>query len=86
MASKKMNILVIGGAGFIGSHMCKYLSKAGYYPVVLDSLICGHREAVKWGPLIEGSMADQALLKHIFKEYFSRFLKNIDYFIDRNIL
>jgi UDP-glucose 4-epimerase len=62
-------ILVIGGAGYIGSHMCKYLSRHGYTPVVLDNLIYGHREAVKWGPFIQGSMADPALLKNIFSEH-----------------
>jgi len=66
---KKKNILVVGGAGFIGSHMCKYLAKAGHQPIVLDNLSYGHRDAVKWGPLIEGSMADQTLLKHIFSTY-----------------
>ena len=62
------NILVIGGAGYIGSYMCKYLAKHGYNPVVLDNLIYGHRDAVKWGPFIEGSMADSNLLKQIFSK------------------
>jgi len=62
-------LLVIGGAGYIGSHMCKYLANHGYTPVVLDNLIYGHREAVKWGPFIEGSMADAPLLKQIFSEH-----------------
>lgn len=52
MPQNKMNILVVGGAGYIGSHMCKYLYQKGYNPVVLDNLVYGHREAVKWGPLI----------------------------------
>jgi UDP-glucose-4-epimerase GalE len=54
----KGNILVIGGAGYIGAHMCKCLAEAGYRPVVLDSLVCGHRDAVRWGPLVEASIAD----------------------------
>jgi UDP-glucose 4-epimerase len=62
-------ILIIGGAGYIGSHMSKYLAKRGYTPVVLDNLIYGHREAVKWGPFVEGSMADPNLLKKIFSEH-----------------
>ena len=65
----KKNILVVGGAGYIGSHMCKYLSKHGYVPVVLDNLECGHRQAVKWGPFFEGAMDDRHLLRRIFKEY-----------------
>ena len=64
-----MNILIVGGAGYIGSHMCKYLSQNGYTPIVLDNLVCGHQESVKWGPFIEGSMDDKALINHIFKEY-----------------
>ena len=51
---KTMKILVVGGAGYIGSHMCKYLAGKGYTPIVLDNLIYGHREAVKWGSFIEG--------------------------------
>jgi len=63
------SILVIGGAGYIGSYMCKYLARSGYQPIVLDNLIYGHREAVKWGPFFEGSMADWNLLNRIFSEY-----------------
>ena len=60
------NILVVGGAGYIGSYMCKYLAKNGYQPIVVDNLIYGHREAVRWGPFFEGSMADWNLLNRIF--------------------
>ncbi len=59
-------ILVVGGAGYIGSHMCKYLSQNGCLPVVLDNLSMGHREAVQWGPLFEGDMDDQSLLEDLF--------------------
>lgn len=69
MPQNKMNILVVGGAGYIGSHMCKYLFQKGYNPVVLDNLVYGHREAVKWGPFIEGNMEDASLLSRIFKDY-----------------
>ncbi|HXS40132.1 MAG TPA: UDP-glucose 4-epimerase GalE [Stellaceae bacterium] len=55
-------ILVTGGAGYIGAHACKALSKAGYEPVAYDNLVYGHREAVRWGPLIEGDLADRTLL------------------------
>lgn len=67
--NKNPNILVVGGAGYIGSHMCKYLSKHGYTPVVLDSLVYGHVEAVKWGPFYKGFMENRDLLNHIFKEH-----------------
>jgi len=63
------NILVIGGAGYIGSYMCKYLAKHGYNPIVLDNLVCGHMQAVRWGPFIEGFMGDAKLLRQIFSEY-----------------
>jgi len=62
-------ILVTGGAGYIGSHACKALSAAGYTPVTLDNMVYGHPWAVKWGPLIQGDIADSPLLDTIFKEY-----------------
>ena len=51
-------ILVTGGAGYVGSHACKALAGAGYRPIVYDNLSRGHREAVRWGPLIEGDLND----------------------------
>jgi len=56
------NILVIGGAGYIGSHTCKTLHAAGFVPVVLDNLSKGNKWAVKWGPLIEGDIKDSQFL------------------------
>lgn len=56
------SILVTGGAGYIGSHACKALARAGYTPVVYDNLSRGHRHAVRWGPLIEGDLADKTRL------------------------
>ncbi len=44
-------VIVTGGAGYIGSHVCKLLAQAGLTPVTVDNLVCGHRSAVKWGPL-----------------------------------
>ena len=66
---RKMNILVVGGAGYIGSHMCKCLAQSGFQPIVLDNLVYGHRDAVQWGPFAEGSLDDANLLKHLFKTY-----------------
>jgi len=43
-------VLVTGGAGYIGSHACKALARAGYLPVAYDSLVYGHESAVRWGP------------------------------------
>lgn len=63
------NILVVGGAGYIGSHMCKHLFKRGYHPIVLDNLVYGHRQAVRWGPFFKGSMSDSDLLRKIFSDH-----------------
>lgn len=54
-----MNVLVVGGAGYIGSHTAKTLKKAGHTPVVLDNLSTGHRWAVRWGPFVEADLADK---------------------------
>ncbi len=56
------SILVTGGAGYVGSHACKALAGAGYRPVVYDNLSRGHRQAVRWGPLVEGDLHDGARL------------------------
>lgn len=56
-------ILVTGGAGYIGSHTCKALARAGCRPVVFDDLSNGHAEAVLWGPLVEGDVRDPAALE-----------------------
>ena len=63
-----MNILLTGGAGYIGSHMARVLAEAGHAPVVYDSLVKGHRSAVA-APLVVGDVADRfaltaALRKH----------------------
>jgi UDP-arabinose 4-epimerase len=57
-------VLVIGGAGYIGSHCCKTLSRAGFRPIVFDNLSTGHTKAVKWGPLIEGDILNQGDVEH----------------------
>jgi UDP-glucose-4-epimerase GalE len=63
------SILVTGGAGYVGSHACKSLASAGYQPVAYDSLIRGHREAVRWGPLIEADLADARQLADTLKRF-----------------
>ncbi len=62
-------VLVTGGAGYIGAHACKALAKAGYEPVAYDNLVYGHREAVRWGPLIEGDLADRPLLAETIRQH-----------------
>lgn len=49
----KRNVLVVGGAGYIGSHVCKLLAAHDFTPVTIDHCRQGHRELVRWGPLIE---------------------------------
>ncbi len=61
-----MKILVIGGAGYIGSHMVKMLSLAGHHVVTLDNLSTGYRDAVKYGDFIEGDIADSTILDEVF--------------------
>jgi len=58
LAGKPRTVLVTGGAGYIGSHAAKALSRAGYRVVVFDNLVAGHREAVKYGELVEGDITD----------------------------
>jgi UDP-arabinose 4-epimerase len=65
----RSSVMVTGGAGFIGSHTCKALEQAGFAPVVYDNLTTGHREAVKWGDLVEGDILDTERLIHSIKMY-----------------
>lgn len=66
---KSKNILVTGGAGYIGSHTCKAISKAGYEPICYDNLVNGHEWAVKWGPLIVGDINDRNKLDEVMTAY-----------------
>jgi UDP-glucose 4-epimerase len=61
-----MNILVVGGAGYIGSHMVKRLGQLGCRVTTLDNLSAGYRDAVLCGELVQGDMADKALLNLVF--------------------
>ena len=58
-----MNILVTGGAGYIGSHCCKALAACGHRPIVFDSLVKGRRENVRWGELVRGDIGDTEALE-----------------------
>lgn len=68
-----MNILVVGGAGYIGSHMVKYLSDAGYSVTVFDNLSTGFINAVVRGQLIKGDLADRGLVESVLRR------QNIEY-------
>jgi len=67
--AERQTVLVTGGAGYIGSHCCKALADAGFQPVVFDNLSTGHADFVKWGPLIEGDVADGAALAAVFDRH-----------------
>ncbi|MBD9447040.1 MULTISPECIES: UDP-glucose 4-epimerase GalE [unclassified Rhizobium] len=58
-------VLVVGGAGYIGSHTCLDLANKGFKPVVFDNFSNGHREFVKWGPAEEGDIRDRARLDEV---------------------
>ena len=66
---KKKNILVVGGAGYIGSHMVKDLLKAGYGVITLDDFSTGHRDLLPGGKLFEGNLGDSKLLDKIFSNH-----------------
>ncbi len=63
------NVLVTGGAGYIGSHACKALAGAGYTPVTYDNLSTGWADAVKFGPFEQGDLRDRARLDAVFAAY-----------------
>ena len=63
------NVLVTGGAGYIGSHACKALRAAGFNPVTFDSLVTGWEDAVKFGPFERGDLLDRARLDEVFAAY-----------------
>ena len=64
-----MSVLIVGGAGYIGSQTAKAVAAAGMEPVVFDNLVYGHEWAVKWGPLVRGDLADRALLVDVMKRH-----------------
>lgn len=65
----KNKVLVVGGAGYIGSHMVKYLASLDLVSVVFDNLSTGHAESARFGQLVVGDLADQVLLDQLFAEH-----------------
>lgn len=64
-----MNILVTGGAGYIGSHACLALAEAGHTPIVYDNLSTGHHNAVQWGPFVQADLADYGSVRQALRDY-----------------
>jgi len=64
-----VNVLVTGGAGYIGSHTAKFMAETGWNPIVVDNLERGHRKAVQWGPLIQADIRDRDALDQMFEQY-----------------
>ena len=65
----KMRVLVVGGAGYIGSHTARKLAEAGYEAVVYDNLSAGHRDAVTKLPLVEGDLLETEKLTETLKSH-----------------
>lgn len=63
------NILVVGGAGYIGSHTVRHLQDQGYNCIVFDNLVYGHRESINVNHFIEGDLADKAAIQKVFDQY-----------------
>ena len=63
------NVLVTGGAGYIGSHACKALKASGFLPVVFDNLSTGWADAVKFGPFEKGDLLDRDRVFEVFEQY-----------------
>ena len=61
-----MHILVCGGAGYVGSHACLALARAGHEVTVLDNMLTGHREAVRWGRLVDADILKPQTLDAAF--------------------
>jgi UDP-glucose-4-epimerase GalE len=64
-----MNILVTGGAGYIGSHVCKALAQRGTLPITYDNLSRGNSWAVKWGPFENGDIGDEHRVREVLEKY-----------------
>jgi UDP-glucose-4-epimerase GalE len=62
-------VLVTGGAGYIGSHVCKALALKGFLPVAYDNLCSGNASSVKWGPFEKGDIRDRERLSEVISKY-----------------
>ena len=62
-------VLVTGGAGYIGSHVCKVLQQSGFIPVTFDNLVTGWRDAVKFGPFEQGDLLNKRDIDWVFEKH-----------------
>ena len=67
--AKQPSVLVTGGAGYVGSHVCKALHRSGFLPVTLDNLSTGHRQAVRWGPLEVGDVRNEEFVAEVMRRH-----------------
>lgn len=75
-------ILIVGGAGYIGSHVNKALNEAGYETLILDNLSYGHEESIKWGTFVKCDLADVNKVDEIFTKYDITAVMHFSSFID----
>ena len=75
-------VLVTGGAGYIGSHVCKALAEAGAQPVCLDTLEKGHDWAVRWGSLERGDVGDSRFVEAVFLRHKPRVVIHLAGYIE----
>lgn len=61
-------IFIAGGAGYIGSHANKFLTKKGYKTIVFDNLVTGHSDFAKWGKFYKGDLSNIDDIDKVFKE------------------
>jgi UDP-glucose-4-epimerase GalE len=75
-------VLVTGGAGYIGSHVCKALAEVGVEPICLDTLEKGHDWAVRWGPLERGDVGDGRFVEELFLRHRPRVVIHLAGYIE----
>ena len=82
LGAEQATVLVTGGAGYIGSHTAKALARAGYVPVVFDNFVAGHREAVQFGPCVEGNILDTARVRQALTDFGASAVVHFAAFLD----
>ena len=82
MGSQSTAVLVVGGAGYIGAHVCKALAATGRLPVVLDDLSSGDRDSIRWGPFQQASASDTEAVGSVIAEHGIRTAIDLAAFIE----